>query len=258
MLASASLALWLACALPAVAQLSPEIEADRLLLEASTEMEKEKGISWSQVLSALEAAEATGARMPENFNYHLGRALNAVSDYALGQKRLERYLAAQGNKAKYYKEALQGLTSSRKELDNDKRRGVWERFEWADQASGELRDRQTGLVWQFCNSWRGTWNGKRCDGRNAEVTWERTREYARGVASRSGKPWRMPTRAELREVAQYFPHTGVYTWTSEEMNADKAYVVSEYDSKRKALGEADDPLEKDFFKSQTMGVRLVR
>lgn len=256
--AGALLTLWLACAQPAVAQLPPAIEADRLLLEASTEMEKEKDVSWTQVLTALEAAEATGARMPANFHYHLGHALNAVGDHERGQKRLERYLSAQGNKAKYYKEALQALSSSRKELAGDKRRGVWERFEWADQANGELRDRQTGLVWQFCNSWLGNWNGKRCDGRTAQLTWERTPEYAHSAASRSGKPWRMPTRAELREVAPYFPRTGVFSWTSEEMNADKAYAVSEFDAKKKALGESDDPVVRDFYKSQAMGVRLVR
>lgn len=256
--ACAFVALWLACAQPAVAQLPPAMEADRLLLEASTEMEKEKDVSWTQVVTALEAAEATGARMPQNFQYHLGRALGNVSEHEEGAKRLERYLSAQGTKAKYYKEALQALSLSRKKLADNQRRGVWERFEWADQANGELRDRKTGLVWQFCTSWHGSWNGKRCDDRQARFTWAQAPEYARSVARRSGKPWRLPTRAELHEVASHFPRASAYNWTGDAMTADKAYSISEYDAQRQALGESVDPLERDFFKHQSLGVRLVR
>ena len=94
--------------------LPPAVEADRLLQLGSAEMAKgEKGdaAAWAKAASALKGAEATGVRMPENFDYHYGRTLHAVGQHKAAHERLERYLRTYGTKGKYYSEALAQYTS---------------------------------------------------------------------------------------------------------------------------------------------------
>ena len=94
--------------------LPPAVEADRLLQLASTEMAKgDKGdtAAWGKAAAALKGAEATGVRMPDNFDYHYGRALHAVGQNTLAHERIERYLRTQGTRGKYYSEALAQYTS---------------------------------------------------------------------------------------------------------------------------------------------------
>lgn len=250
----------LAASLTAQAALPAEIEADRLLQEAAMEMKKENDISWPQVLAALEGAEATGTAMAQNFNYHMGRALSGNLEFEAAVLRLERYLKAQGTRARYYQEALSLLSEAKKQIAVNKRVGTWERFEWADQAKGELRDRKTGLVWQACASWDGNWNGQRCDGQRYVLSWAQAQDRARSLASRSGQGWRLPTRAELVEVAGHLPRTSPSVWTSTEKADDKAFAVHENRARTELLGErpADDPIASDYYKTQTLRLRLVR
>ncbi len=263
-LAGALLALWLACAPPAWAQLPPAIEADRLLQEAAAEMAKEKGIDWLKVVEALEAAEATRARMPENFQFHLGKALwyagQNETDVNAAVQRVERYLSTQGTAAKYYKEALDILSGVKRNQADDKRRGVWERFEWADMARGELRDRKTGLVWLYCDSSYGRWNGRGCNRATVELPWEQALEYARNMPRNGGKPWRLPTRVELLEAAGYFPLSSSTVWTSVPSKEGLAYVVFEGRVRAEVLGTRppSDVLFDDFHKTMLLSVRLVR
>jgi hypothetical protein len=94
--------------------LPPAVEADRLLQLGSAEMAKgEKGdaAAWAKAAAALKGAEATGVRMPDNFDYHYGRALHAVGQHQASHERLERYLRTFGTKGKYYSEALAQYTS---------------------------------------------------------------------------------------------------------------------------------------------------
>lgn len=253
-------ALLLTASLAAQATLPVDIEADRLLQEAAIEMKKDKGFAWSLVVSALEAAEATGGAMPANFNYHLGLALTGNQEYEAAVLRLERYLKTQGTRAKYYQEALRALSESKTQLAVQKRLGIWERFEWADQTRGELRDRTTGLVWQACASWHGNWNGKRCDGQRQDFVWTQAQERALSVASRSGQAWRLPSRAELLEVAGYFPNGITHIWSSTEQGADMADAVSEPRARAELLGRRgpDEAIAQPFRKTQTMHLRLVR
>jgi hypothetical protein len=91
--------------------LPPAVEADRLLQLAAAEMEKGAQADWPRVASALQGAEATGVRMPPNFDYHFGRALHGAGRHEDSVKRLERYLQVHGTKARYYAEATQQYTS---------------------------------------------------------------------------------------------------------------------------------------------------
>ncbi|WP_439518200.1 hypothetical protein [Hydrogenophaga sp.] len=94
--------------------LPPTVEADRLLQLGAAEMAKgEKGdaAAWAKAAAALKGAEATGVRMPDNFDYHYGRASHAVGQHTVAHERLERYLRTHGTKGKYYSEALAQYTS---------------------------------------------------------------------------------------------------------------------------------------------------
>lgn len=104
-LAAMAAALCLAGALQAQG-LPPTIEADRQLQLAATEMDRKDDTNWQKVAVALKAAEDTGVRMPSNFDYHYGRALQATGRHGEALERLQRYLSTQGSKAKYYSEAL--------------------------------------------------------------------------------------------------------------------------------------------------------
>lgn len=258
-LAAMATAWWLTLASPAIA-LPPQIEADRLLQIAATEMDKPDGGARTLIVRSLEAAQATGARMPDNFLYHLGRALYFVDEVEASQERLDRYLTTQGSQARYYKEALALLTRTKTYADKRKLRGVWERFEWHDKEAGELRDRKIGLVWQMCNSFFGTWDGRRCDLGSREFAWEEAMERAQSEARLTGKPWRLPTRGELQDAAGYFPIVSTETWTRDEYDANAAYQIPERLMEEallsgKALPEARAGARP---KSTLLRVRLVR
>lgn len=91
--------------------LPPKIEADRQLQAATAAMNEER-IDWPRVRTALEAAEATGQKMPEHFDFYLGTALNETGDPANALQRLGRYLSRQGDKARFYKPALEQFNAA--------------------------------------------------------------------------------------------------------------------------------------------------
>lgn len=57
---------------------------------------------------------------------------------------------------------------------------------------GEVRDRQTGLIWQRCST-GSRWNGKTCQGRPQLMVLDDARVYARKL----GHGWRLPSIQEL-------------------------------------------------------------
>jgi hypothetical protein len=86
--------------------LPPQVEADRQLKAAAAEMRQDT-IAWQRVLAALTAAEATGTKMPENFDYYMGMALNETGEPAKAMQRLSRYLERVGKRGKSYEAALE-------------------------------------------------------------------------------------------------------------------------------------------------------
>lgn len=102
--ATISILLCMSC-LPALA-LPPQVEADRHLKAAAGELQQET-VAWPRVLESLKAAEATGAKLPESFDYHLGKALNETGDPTQALQRLNRYLERYGKRGKWYELALE-------------------------------------------------------------------------------------------------------------------------------------------------------
>ena len=63
----------------------------------------------------------------------------------------------------------------------------------------EVLDTTTNLLWQRCAE--GTkWDGKACTGKPALLKYGAAKESAAAVEKASGKPWRIPTKDELKGI----------------------------------------------------------
>lgn len=98
----------LAPVLATAQSLPPTVEADRQLKAAGAEMRQDT-IDWKRALAALTAAEATGVKMPESFDFHMGMVLNETGDYAGAMQRLTRYLERYARRGRFYDAALEQL-----------------------------------------------------------------------------------------------------------------------------------------------------
>lgn len=201
-----------------------------LLVErVGIELEKEDDDrSYLAVVRAYEEAWALGFRDSE-LPYILGFALMQIGDAEEAIRWLAHYLKTHRNRSSQdYAHALETYKAANKELSG------WhdfhQRFEWSDKARGEVKDRKTGLIWEFCNSGDGFWEGRWCSGLQQEKTWDEAMVYAMDKARRTGQPWRVPSREELKDAVRYFPGAlaGGYMWTTSQSNDGRAYVLSGY------------------------------
>ena len=90
----------------------PVIDAERHLKQAVSQVE---AANWSAAIAAFEAAQATGAALPDSFAYHYGRALAKAKRYVEARIVLEGYLANQGAEARCAKPAQELLAEIRKQ-----------------------------------------------------------------------------------------------------------------------------------------------
>ncbi len=141
------------CGALAAQGLPPVMEADRLLQLAASETAKGAGADWNTVAAALKDAEATGVRMPDNFDYHYGTALRAVKQFPAAQQRLERYLREKGTKARYYSEALQQYSSVQAALAAE--RAALEQQAEIERSWTWFQSRWRGLGEHDCDQARG-------------------------------------------------------------------------------------------------------
>lgn len=100
---------------------SIDSNADRHLKLAVTQVEAG---NWIEAVDAFEAAQATGATLPESFAYHYGRALAKAKRYVEARVVLEGYLAAQGAGARFAKPAQELLAEIRKQTSAQVREAV--------------------------------------------------------------------------------------------------------------------------------------
>ncbi len=96
---------------------SIDSNANRLLKQAVKQVEAG---SWNEAIDAFEAAQATGAPLPESFGYHYGRALAKAKRYVEARVVLEGYLATHAE-ARFAKPALELLTDIRAQTDRQVR-----------------------------------------------------------------------------------------------------------------------------------------
>lgn len=73
------------------------------------------------------------------------------------------------------------------------------RERWVVDQSGLAHDLDNGLIWYRCNAGERYSEG-RCVGEAASLTFPQAQLYAADFASASGRPWRLPTRAEVASL----------------------------------------------------------
>jgi hypothetical protein len=83
--------------------LPPEIEMDRLLLQAKSALDNK---DYALATVSLMKAEKLSVKTPDTFYYHYGIANAGNGKFEQGREMLEKYLTLSGTKGKFYKEAL--------------------------------------------------------------------------------------------------------------------------------------------------------
>jgi tetratricopeptide (TPR) repeat protein len=99
------------CALP------PEIEADRLILQAKKSLDSGE---YETSITSFEKAEKLNAKMPQTFYFHLGKAYSGAKKWDSAKAAYEKYLDQFGTKGKYYREALEAFNQADAEAAKDK------------------------------------------------------------------------------------------------------------------------------------------
>lgn len=83
--------------------LPPEVELDRLLLQAKSAFDAG---NFTKAVESFAKAEKLGVTLPPTFYFHYGLASANSGQHEKGRAMLEQYLNASGAKGKFYKEAL--------------------------------------------------------------------------------------------------------------------------------------------------------
>ena len=130
------LAIWLASP-PNAAELPPETQVDRLLVQA--ERESRDGNPWSAVYTlerVLEVYEEHGLEIPAAFWFRQARALQNAEMYERAVEASSRYLQEAGRDGEYYQAALELLDSAEVGLAEARRK------EARAQAAAERAERE--------------------------------------------------------------------------------------------------------------------
>ena len=96
-------------------------DAERHLKQAVSQVEAG---NWDAAVKAFEAAQSTGAALPDSFAYHYGRALAKAQRYVEARVVLEGYLVKQGAEARFAKPAQELLAEIRQRASAQVREAV--------------------------------------------------------------------------------------------------------------------------------------
>ena len=116
-----SLFLFVFSSAPWQANATPATDAERHLKQAVSQVEAG---NWEAAVKAFEAAQSTGAPLPDSFAYHYGRALAKAKRYVEARIVLEGYLANQGAEARFAKPARELLAEIRQQASAQVREQV--------------------------------------------------------------------------------------------------------------------------------------
>ena len=136
----------LACVSTAGAQLPPEIQVDRLLVQA--EREAEEGNPWtaaSTLEQALEMYEEHGLEIPGDFWIRYAQALQAAGLHEEAIEASTRYLEESGREGEHYLTALRLLDEAEVGLAEDRREEARRRVE-AQRAAEEAAAREAAIL----------------------------------------------------------------------------------------------------------------
>ena len=97
----------------AVAQLSPEIQADRFLMQAEDRIQKQDFAGAKAALDRiLDLEEEHGLTIPEAFHFRHAEVAQRVGDHEEAIESVTRYLTAAGRDGEHYREALRLLNAA--------------------------------------------------------------------------------------------------------------------------------------------------
>jgi formylglycine-generating enzyme required for sulfatase activity len=85
------------------ADLSPEFEADRLLIQAKESMDSG---NYHNAVIAFEKIMRLTRNVPTSFHFHYGKALASIGKHTKAKKQIELYLEKDGRKGQFYQSAL--------------------------------------------------------------------------------------------------------------------------------------------------------
>ena len=143
---SAVLLMAIACASTANAQLPPEIQVDRLLVQA--ERETAEGNPWSAAYTleqALQLYEEHGLEIPANFWIRYAQALQAAGLHEAAVEASTRYLQEAGREGEHYQTALRLLDVAEDDLVAARREEARRRAE-AQRLAEEAAAREAAIL----------------------------------------------------------------------------------------------------------------
>ncbi|WP_040038520.1 tetratricopeptide repeat protein [Noviherbaspirillum autotrophicum] len=89
--------------------LPPQIEADRLLLQAKTALDAN---DYEIAIQSFEKAAVLNVKMPDTFYFHFGKAYSGAKKWEKARAAYEQYLNQTGTRGKFYREALEGFNQA--------------------------------------------------------------------------------------------------------------------------------------------------
>lgn len=107
--------------------LPPEIEADRLAIQAKAALDAE---NYAAADAALMRLQALGVALPDQFYYLRGVAANGIGKYKRALTNLEEYLKRTGKGGKYYAPALKTYSQAEEAYNRATAAATQARAEW--------------------------------------------------------------------------------------------------------------------------------
>ncbi|WP_317929226.1 hypothetical protein [Halioxenophilus sp. WMMB6] len=128
--------------------LSPEFEADRLILQAEEQVAKEH---YDTARAALREIENLGVALPDTYYYLHAKVLADEKQYSAALQSLEIYIEKRGRTGEYYEDALKQVTTLRKLAKNhnsSNKKGGQADIQWSENLS-ETNDYRAHLQYIY-------------------------------------------------------------------------------------------------------------
>ena len=154
--AAAACLLWALPATGPALQLPPEIQADRYLLQAEEEIQKQDYVAAKAAMDQILALQREhGLEIPEAFHFRYAQVSERVGQYEEAIEFVTRYLTIAGRQGEHYQDALRLLNAAdaakaaaeaaRKRVEEERRRAA-EAFEAASRRVIAERKRAAAVV----------------------------------------------------------------------------------------------------------------
>lgn len=202
---------------PPAMVLSPEMEADRLLMVAAKYTDQGK---YNAAAAEFTKILDLKTKLPAEFYYQYGRHFYAIREFKKAGENMETYLKKAGAKGQHYRQALQMLTAI------EERQKKLSRF--VDHSNGTVTDTKTGLMWAAKDNGRS-------------ISWQDANAYCQSYSGGGHTDWRLPAPDELASlydpedknrhgyhVTELIDISACYVWTSEIRNCGRGLMEATF------------------------------